>query len=218
MADLSPYTLARFQGATTLCHCWKLQSRDSSQTLYATDHDHKVIFQGETWLPGLALEASGFRKTLSLSPEPLDIRGALIAEGLNEEDLRAGIWDGALVVVYRVDWTAPEHGIWLWSGRLTEIEASGDGFRVGLASLKSDLERTSGRVFGRRCDAEFGDHRCGVDVESAPQPVCDKRFSTCRDVFSNAENFRGFPHMSGNDAIISGPGEKRDGSSRGIER
>jgi len=32
---------------------------------------------------------------------------------------------------------------------------------------------------------------------------CDKRFSTCRDRFANALNFRGFPHIPGNDFVIS---------------
>lgn len=31
---------------------------------------------------------------------------------------------------------------------------------------------------------------------------CDKRFPTCRDRFANATNFRGFPHMPGNDFIL----------------
>ncbi len=32
---------------------------------------------------------------------------------------------------------------------------------------------------------------------------CDKRFSTCRTKFSNGVNFRGFPHMPGNDAAYA---------------
>lgn len=45
---------------------------------------------------------------------------------------------------------------------------------------------------------------------------CDKRFQTCRAKFANAANFRGFPHMPGNDAVQAGPvtGERLDGSSR----
>lgn len=31
---------------------------------------------------------------------------------------------------------------------------------------------------------------------------CDKRFETCKTRFSNAANFRGCPHMPGNDALI----------------
>ena len=30
---------------------------------------------------------------------------------------------------------------------------------------------------------------------------CDKRFATCRDEFANGVNFRGFPHMPGNDFV-----------------
>ncbi len=31
---------------------------------------------------------------------------------------------------------------------------------------------------------------------------CDKRFETCRDKFANAVNFRGFPHIPGQDTVI----------------
>jgi uncharacterized phage protein (TIGR02218 family) len=42
---------------------------------------------------------------------------------------------------------------------------------------------------------------------------CDKRFDTCRDRFLNAANFRGFPHIPGNDfvartAIAGEPGHR----------
>jgi uncharacterized phage protein (TIGR02218 family) len=38
---------------------------------------------------------------------------------------------------------------------------------------------------------------------------CDKRFPTCQEKFANAVNFRGFPHMPGNDFIttIARPGD-----------
>jgi uncharacterized phage protein (TIGR02218 family) len=45
---------------------------------------------------------------------------------------------------------------------------------------------------------------------------CDKRFATCRDRFANTVNFRGFPHMPGNDFVmrVAVPGEPgNDGGS-----
>ena len=45
---------------------------------------------------------------------------------------------------------------------------------------------------------------------------CDKQFSTCRDKFANQINFRGFPHVPGNDFIVSYPGRDdaaNDGAS-----
>lgn len=46
---------------------------------------------------------------------------------------------------------------------------------------------------------------------------CDKRFSTCRERFANAVNFRGFPHIPGNDFVIASPdaGAGNDGRSFG---
>ena len=45
---------------------------------------------------------------------------------------------------------------------------------------------------------------------------CDKRFATCHDRFNNIVNFRGFPHIPGNDVVLRSPvaGEPgNDGSS-----
>jgi uncharacterized phage protein (TIGR02218 family) len=44
---------------------------------------------------------------------------------------------------------------------------------------------------------------------------CDKRAQTCRSKFNNFLNFRGFPHMPGEDWVISVPrdGEVHDGGS-----
>jgi uncharacterized phage protein (TIGR02218 family) len=44
---------------------------------------------------------------------------------------------------------------------------------------------------------------------------CDKTFRICRDKFDNKDNFRGFPHVPGNDFALSYPkrGKKSDGGS-----
>ncbi len=45
---------------------------------------------------------------------------------------------------------------------------------------------------------------------------CDKQFATCKAKFANAVNFRGFPYMPGNDALLSYPNANQtlDGGSR----
>ena len=81
-------------------------------------------------------------------------------EFLNAADVDAGLWDGARVDVWRVDWRAPEHRVMVWSGRLSEITRRGEAFSAELVSLKADLERPIGRVYARgvRC----GCRRCAV--------------------------------------------------------
>ncbi len=46
---------------------------------------------------------------------------------------------------------------------------------------------------------------------------CDKTFGTCKSKFGNQTNFRGFPHIPGNDFIIKSPNQddsSQDGSSQ----
>jgi uncharacterized phage protein (TIGR02218 family) len=47
---------------------------------------------------------------------------------------------------------------------------------------------------------------------------CDKQFATCQAKFANAVNFRGFPHMPGNDYVlaVAKPGEPVKRGSRAI--
>lgn len=47
---------------------------------------------------------------------------------------------------------------------------------------------------------------------------CDKRFATCRDRFANAVNFRGFPHIPGNDFLMRYPVNGEPGNSGGVLR
>lgn len=69
----------------------------------------------------------------------------------------------------------------------------------------------------------------GADVvltlwQAMPEPIspgdefavnagCDKRFSTCRARFSNSINFRGFPHMPGNDFVMRYPNSGEPGNN-----
>lgn len=42
---------------------------------------------------------------------------------------------------------------------------------------------------------------------------CDKRFATCHDRFNNVVNFRGFPHIPGNDFVIRYPVQGEPGNN-----
>ncbi len=59
--------------------------------------------------------------------------------------------------------------------------------------------------------------------QAMPQPIqggdaftvtagCDKRFATCHDKFNNVVNFRGFPHIPGNDFVVRYPVEGEPGN------
>jgi uncharacterized phage protein (TIGR02218 family) len=44
---------------------------------------------------------------------------------------------------------------------------------------------------------------------------CDKRYATCRDRFANGINFRGFPHIPGNDFVVRYPNAGEPGNDGG---
>jgi uncharacterized phage protein (TIGR02218 family) len=98
------------------------------------------------------------------------------------------------------------------------FEASGLAGFAGSWFTAGKLSWTSGPNNGLA--VEVKSHRVeGATVivtlwQAMPEPLavgdelvvtagCDKRFSTCRDRFANAVNFRGFPHIPGNDFVVS---------------
>jgi uncharacterized phage protein (TIGR02218 family) len=44
---------------------------------------------------------------------------------------------------------------------------------------------------------------------------CDKSLATCRDRFANLLNFRGFPHMVGNDFVLASVSDGTPGMDGG---
>jgi uncharacterized phage protein (TIGR02218 family) len=82
-----------------------------------------------------------------------------------------------------------------------------------------ESEVATHRVSGGDAIIELIDAPAAALIEGATFVVyagCDKRLTTCRAKFANTVNFRGFPHMPGNDVVQAGPvlGEPLDGSSR----
>lgn len=274
-------------GVTTLCHVWRVQRRDG-ETYAFTDHDCALSFDDLSAEPLQGVSAGVIEKSVGLGADSASIEGALSSEAITEADLARGLWDGARVDIFRVDWSAPADRVHLFAGHIGEVKRGAQAFEAELRGLQAAFNVPVGRVFSRFCDAGLGDARCGVDVETpefrgegivsevlgshafkatglgdyADQwfssgrivwdaggqseiathrvegeyatfevldalPVelgacfvvyagCDKRIATCGGKFGNVANFRGFPHMPGNDAIQSGPraGDRLDGSSR----
>lgn len=214
MKQISDQLSSRLSGEVlSLCLCWTLTRTDGVQ-VWLTDHDDAVSFDGARFEPGAALDGGLFTHRDQLKPGMAAASGVLSSAAITEEALLAGLWDACWVDVHQLDWQAPEAGRrHVWSGLLGEIQISQTGvFEFELVGLKAELERPVGRLVQRRCDARLGDARCGLPADAG---TCDQRFETCRDVFANSENFRGFPHLPGNDFILSGPAESgNDGGQR----
>jgi len=104
-----------------------------------------------------------------------------------------------------------------------------DGFDDGWFTA-GKLSFTTGANSGLAVEVKSHGKAADVTIalwQAMPQPIapgdeftvtagCDKRFATCHDRFNNVANFRGFPHIPGNDFVVRYPvaGEPgNDGSS-----
>jgi len=84
---------------------------------------------------------------------------------------------------------------WFTAGRLTFTSGANSGLAVEVKTHRVDADGVA------------------LDLwQAMPEPIavgdtfnvtagCDKRFATCRDRFDNVLNFRGFPHIPGNDFV-----------------
>ncbi|QRI64513.1 DUF2163 domain-containing protein [Shinella sp. PSBB067] len=280
MKDLSPELQAHLdEGTTTLAWCWRI-TRADGVTFGFTDHDRALQFDGTPFEPESGLTASEVRSGSDLSVDAQDAQGVLTSDRITETDILDGRWDNAEVEVWRVNWTDPGQRVLLRRGAIGQIRRGRLAFVAEMRSQAHVLGQTVGRLFQATCDAELGDTRCRVNLDTPAftgtgavidllrdraftasglgsfaagwfgfgtvtwtsganagrraevlshdlvdgiaivtlleAPVramaesdafiiragCDKRLATCSAKFANVANFRGFPHIPGQDAVL----------------
>ncbi|MGF1500822.1 MAG: DUF2163 domain-containing protein [Paracoccaceae bacterium] len=287
-----PLAAAIASGTTTLARAWTV-TRTDGQRLGFTDHDRPLAFDGVTHEALSGANASTVEQATGLSVDSHTLEGALISAAISDEDLERGLYDGAAIRFWLVDWRDPETRFLLAEGRIGEVRRGEHAFEAEVVGLSEALNQPHGRAFLCQCDRRLGDDVCGVDLSDpayrgsgavsaliAPEhlivtglsgiasgwfarglltwqsgenqgqtahvkahrsigqetrlelwhrpsrPVapgdaftlvagCDKTAETCRAKFSNILNFRGFPHMPGDDYVARYPntGEAHDGGS-----
>lgn len=264
------------QACTTLCHCWRVDRRDGTAFGF-TDHDRVLVINGQAYQPRSGFTQTEARETLGMAVDTVDVEGALTSADIDEDELAAGLFDGAEVTTLLANWNEPTQHMTLRRAVIGKVVLADGRFIAELESMAASLDRPNGRYLRRECDARLGDGRCGVNLDAAifrrdgfvveigaPGTVrvsglagaeagwfsfgeitwtggaldgrkmtvidhrasgseaelvlaadermpalgdsfsivagCDKRFRTCRAKFANQLNFRGFPHLPGNDA------------------
>ena len=190
-------------GATTLASCWKVRRRDEV-VLAFTDHDQTLSFDGTDYLP--MLDGSEAPARLGPQVDTAEVVGVLRADAITEADIAAGLYDGASVETWRVNWRDATQRVLLRRATIGEIVREDGRYRAELRSGQQALNRVRGRIYSPLCDAVLGDLRCGVShAHDSFEFGCDRRLTTCRERFGNVANFRGFPHIPGNDFVLKYP-------------
>lgn len=270
------------EGATTLARCWRIERKDGL-VLGFTDHDAELTFDGLIFQPESGLTASSEESSTGLAAGTHEVSGILRSDQISEADLNRGLYDGADVSMYLVDWTNTAARLLLSRGQIGTIRRNGATFDAEVIGLSDRLNQPLGRAYVHSCECRLGDQKCGVNLQSttllgtgtveavqdlhqfrvtglqgyangwfaggeltwstganagtrahvkthlgttsaavietwlAPEMFvqsgdtltitagCDKTVSECRTKFNNLLNFRGFPHMPGDDIVASYP-------------
>ena len=276
MKPTTPALAAHLAGeVTTLATCWRLERADGWVRGF-TDHDRELVVDGLTYVASTGFLPSAIKTASDLSVDNLDVDGFLDDAALRAEDLVAGLFDGARIEVFIVNWADLGQGrLLLRKGFLGEIKRADQRFSAEIRGLSNRLQQTAGKLYSRLCRVDLGSSECGValgprtDTNAVtqviaadtvrivtarstgfftfgkatfttganagavnevllhdgqtirlfvpmPRPIvvgdqivlvagCDKTPETCNAKFANILNFRGEPHIPGNDKVFSYP-------------
>jgi uncharacterized phage protein (TIGR02218 family) len=90
-------------GVTTLAWCWKV-TRSDATVMGFTDHDRDLVFDGVTFAAATGFTASEVGVVARARRRQPRGRRRAAAAAITEEDLAAGLYDGASVELWRVNW------------------------------------------------------------------------------------------------------------------
>jgi uncharacterized phage protein (TIGR02218 family) len=160
MKTLHPGLAAHLAGGvTTLARCWRLTRRDGV-VMGFTDHDGDLTFDAVVHRARSGLEPSEAEAELGFAVASLDVAGVLHSAGLTEADIARGLYDGAEVETWLVDWSEPDNRQRLDVMVIGEITRGDVGFVAELRSAAHRFDEERGRLFTSRCGADLGDARC----------------------------------------------------------
>jgi len=130
-----------------------------------TSHDRDIVYGGVTYLAANALDASSIESSAGLAVANVDFLALIDSAIITTEDLRTGLYDFAAVEIREVNYADLTQGHYaLRFGTLGEVSIQGDLFKGELRGLAQYLQQVVGRIHQRRCDADLGDARCGVNL------------------------------------------------------
>jgi hypothetical protein len=122
---------------------------------------------GETYRADAGFERTAIRSDAGFAVDNLDLVGVFAEGGIVEDEVRAGLFDGAEIAISFVNWQDPDgHGeIRLRRGTLGETRLTPQGyFTAELRGLAQPLAQSTLQMWSPECRADLGDARCTVPI------------------------------------------------------
>jgi uncharacterized phage protein (TIGR02218 family) len=164
---LTPTMRAHLDAETTqLAAIWRI-TREDGQQFFFTDHDRDIVFGGDTYRADAGFARTAIRSDAGFAVDNLDLVGVFAEGGIVEDEVRAGLFDGAEIRVSLVNWQDPDgHGeIRLRRGTLGETRLTPQGyFTAELRGLAQPLAQSTLQMWSPECRADLGDSKCSFPI------------------------------------------------------
>lgn len=157
----------------TLAYCWKI-TRTDGVVMGFTSHDRPLGIEGLTYSANTGFLPSAAESSTRLETGNLTLKSFLDSEAISEPDLIAGVYDGAGVKIFLVDYldlpsdltSHPYKFLWLAEGTIGRVTNTDRTFSVELRSLTQRLNQKKAVLTSPLCRYSLGDSQCTVNLSS----------------------------------------------------
>lgn len=150
--------------SVSVCMLWLVKLL-SGRVISFTDLDRDIEYDDGSG-PRLYVSATGFTPSAVESSSELnvdngEVQGFLDSEFITEDDIRGGLWDGAELRIYRVNYRDLSMGHEVINrGTIGNISTGRSDVKTEIRSLTQRLQQQSSVVVQPTCVAFFGDSKC----------------------------------------------------------
>lgn len=147
-----------------------LVTRLDGQQFGFTGHDQPITFEGVTYEALTSVDATEVRQSAGGGVDNLTIVGLLVSDRITDIDLRAGLYDGASVELFQVNWADLSMGrLLVLTGTIGEISHRTGEYRAEIRSLSQRLSQQIVELTSPTCRVRaLGDERCLPPDDPSP--------------------------------------------------
>ena len=185
-----------------LTRIYRVTRRDGT-VLRLTDHDQEIVcregfldgsadpFSGDyTYTPSTGVFGTAIRQEAALKATSMELEALIDSSLITDADLRAGLYQNAVVDIAYCDWKYPWMGFFRHNEyRLTDFVYDEERWTATVVNKASELQRKLGKRWSRTCWHTFMDEGCGIaqtpgTTTFPAQIVTDVSVADPRTVFS----------------------------------
>lgn len=135
-----------------------------------TSHDQDLVYDGVTYEAFSSVDATEVRQSAGGGVDNLTVVGLLKSDKITDVDLRAGLYDGAEVSLFQVNWADLSMGrLLVLTGTIGEISHQSGQYTAEVRSLSQRLSQQVVELTSSTCRVRaLGDRRCLPPEDPTP--------------------------------------------------